>query len=63
MIGDTPESDIQGANNAGWVSILVRTGIHQGPENSKQYPAHYTVEDLEEAVRLIFKLENINKEV
>lgn len=27
MIGDTPESDIQGANNMGWISILVKTGI------------------------------------
>ncbi len=27
MIGDNPESDIRGANGAGWVSCLVRTGI------------------------------------
>ena len=43
MIGDTPESDIQGANNAGWISILVRTGIFQDGENDKDYPAAYVV--------------------
>eukprot|EP00347_Sterkiella_histriomuscorum_P004113 403361703 len=63
MIGDTPESDIQGANNKGWISILVRTGIHQSEENDKMYPAQYLVEDLEEAVRLIFRLENIDREI
>lgn len=62
MIGDTPEADIQGANNQGWISILVRTGLHQSIENSKEYPATYIVEDLEEAIKLIFKLENIHKE-
>lgn len=41
MIGDTPDSDIQGSNNQGWISILVKTGIFQGPENSKEYPAKY----------------------
>lgn len=63
MIGDTPESDIQGANNKGWISILVKTGIHQSEENDKTYPAKYVVEDLEEAVKLIFKLENIEREI
>jgi len=29
MIGDNPESDIMGANGAGWASILVRTGMYQ----------------------------------
>lgn len=27
MIGDNPHGDIQGANNKGWESILVRTGV------------------------------------
>ncbi|CAE7178092.1 unnamed protein product [Rhizoctonia solani] len=28
MIGDNPESDIAGANGAGWASILVHTGVY-----------------------------------
>lgn len=60
MIGDTPDSDVQGANNAGWVSILVKTGLFKG-ENSKEYPAQYVVENLEEAVKLIFQIEGIKK--
>ena len=42
MIGDTPESDIQGANNKskdGWVSVLVRSGLFQEGENSTEHPA------------------------
>ena len=27
MIGDNPLSDIEGANRAGWISILVKTGV------------------------------------
>mgnify|MGYP002173137579 CR=1 FL=1 len=63
MIGDNPETDIKGANLSGWVSILVRTGIFHGEENSKEFPATYVVEDFNEAVKLIFKLENIKKEI
>ena len=29
MIGDNPESDIKGAIEVGWKSILVRTGVHK----------------------------------
>jgi ribonucleotide monophosphatase NagD (HAD superfamily) len=41
MIGDNPDSDIDGANRRGskWVSILVRTGVFQGGENSDKHPA------------------------
>ncbi|KAF7321495.1 hypothetical protein MKEN_00670300 [Mycena kentingensis (nom. inval.)] len=49
MVGDNPESDIAGANGAGWESILVRTGVFSGGE-----PSHrptYQAEDVEEAVR------------
>ncbi|CCM05686.1 uncharacterized protein FIBRA_07917 [Fibroporia radiculosa] len=50
MVGDNPESDVIGANAAGWSSLLVRTGVYdprQGP------PAHvptHEVEDVLEAV-------------
>ena len=32
MVGDNPASDIAGANNFGWQSILVRTGVFKGFE-------------------------------
>ncbi|EGG12913.1 uncharacterized protein MELLADRAFT_32561, partial [Melampsora larici-populina 98AG31] len=32
MIGDNPASDIQGANNYGWKSVLVQTGVFTGKE-------------------------------
>jgi len=51
MIGDNPESDIAGANAAGWSSVLVRTGVYD-PENGP--PTHaptHVAEDVEEAVR------------
>lgn len=50
MIGDNPESDIAGANAAGWSSILVRTGVYNpadGPPTHK--PTHET-ENVEAAV-------------
>ncbi|EGR32567.1 hypothetical protein IMG5_077480 [Ichthyophthirius multifiliis] len=59
MIGDNPHTDIRGANNIGWVSILVRTGVFQGDENDPIYPARYVVDDFTEAIKLIFQLENI----
>ncbi|VDB95371.1 unnamed protein product [Peniophora sp. CBMAI 1063] len=37
MIGDNPESDIAGANGAGWGSVLVRTGVY---EDAQGPPAH-----------------------
>ena len=62
MIGDNPDSDIDGANRRGdnWVSILVRTGVFQGVGNSEKHPAKYVVEDMEEAVKLIFELEKLD---
>ncbi|KAK7057445.1 HAD-like domain-containing protein [Favolaschia claudopus] len=48
MVGDNPESDIAGANAAGWDSILVKTGVFSGGN-----PTHIPTciaEDVEEAV-------------
>ncbi|KAM3140632.1 hypothetical protein pb186bvf_007230 [Paramecium bursaria] len=42
MIGDNPKSDIRGANNIGWISILVRTGVFQGV-NDPVDPAKHVV--------------------
>ena len=67
MIGDTPSSDIGGANAKGWTTILVRTGVFDPKAetstkdgNDKENPATYVVEDFEEAVDLIYKLEGLN---
>lgn len=60
MIGDNPTTDIRGANEAGWTSILVRTGVFKGDGNDTTYPASHVVDDIEEAIKLIFQLEGIN---
>jgi HAD superfamily hydrolase (TIGR01456 family) len=60
MIGDNPETDIKGANNVNWISILVRTGVFKGKENDEINPAKYVVDDFMEAVKLICRLEEIN---
>jgi HAD superfamily hydrolase (TIGR01456 family) len=62
MIGDNPKTDIRGGNAAGWITILVKTGIfHQTEEfsNDPDDPAKYVVEDFAEALKLICKLEGI----
>ncbi|KAJ3011985.1 UNVERIFIED_CONTAM: Haloacid dehalogenase-like hydrolase domain-containing 5, partial [Siphonaria sp. JEL0065] len=48
-IGDNLESDIEGANRAGWRSVLVKTGVYEGGPHE----AKFLVEDVEEAVELI----------
>lgn len=35
MVGDNPASDIAGANAFGWESILVRTGVFRGKDESE----------------------------
>ncbi len=62
MIGDNPLSDIAGGNAAGWTTILVKSGVFKADEknaNDKTHPATYVVDDLKEAIDLIFGLENI----
>jgi hypothetical protein len=57
-VGDNPAADVRGANSAGqpWVSVLVRTGVFQGPpaSNSLSDPAHIVVEDVLGAVQAAF---------
>lgn len=50
MIGDSPFSDIRGANQFGWISILVRTGVFQGGENAEDYPAKSVQNNVLDAV-------------
>ena len=56
---DNPLSDISGANNFGWHSILVKTGVWQ-PHHGDDHGAKYVVEDVEEAVLLALQKEGIN---
>jgi ribonucleotide monophosphatase NagD (HAD superfamily) len=58
MIGDNPSVDIKGANNFGWNSILVRTGMFQG-KNDEENPAKFVVDNVKDAVELIMNIENI----
>ncbi|SJK97772.1 uncharacterized protein ARMOST_01026 [Armillaria ostoyae] len=52
MVGDNPESDIAGANGAGWPSVLVRTGVYDPIHGSPTHKPTHEAEDVEEAVRL-----------
>eukprot|EP00128_Syssomonas_multiformis_P018930 Colp12_sorted_trinity150504_noHs@20050 len=58
-VGDNPKADIRGANRQPHMkSILVRTGVFQGEHNDHEDPADFVVDDVHEAVRLVFQLEN-----
>lgn len=46
MIGDNPASDIRGANEKGWESILVRSGVFRGEDNDKIDKGKYVVDDM-----------------
>jgi len=58
MFGDSPDSDIRGANEFGWYSILVRTGNFKGEGNSEKYPAKRVFDDVEKAVDWIIRYED-----
>ncbi|RCH85863.1 hypothetical protein CU098_003770, partial [Rhizopus stolonifer] len=58
-VGDNPAADIQGANNYGWTSVLVRTGVFVGRENSHEFPAKMVCENVEEAVEKIIAQEEL----
>ncbi|KAI0744857.1 HAD hydrolase [Earliella scabrosa] len=51
MVGDNPESDIAGANTAGWPSVLVKTGVYDPARGPPTHTPTYIAEDVEEAVR------------
>lgn len=52
MVGDNPEVDVRGANNAGkpWRSVLVRTGVFSGSGNYETCPADIVVDHVADAV-------------
>ncbi|CAH7668098.1 HAD-superfamily subfamily IIA hydrolase [Phakopsora pachyrhizi] len=52
MIGDNPASDIQGANNFGWRSVLVQTGVFKGETiEDSQYPPSTVQPNVLDAVK------------
>jgi len=52
MIGDNPDSDIAGANAAGWYSILVETGVYDPANDTPPVHTPTTIaKDVEGAVR------------
>jgi len=57
-VGDNPLSDIKGANQAKWYSILVRTGVWQqhGKKNDEENPAKFVCENVLEAVDHILQI-------
>jgi len=55
MIGDNPESDIAGANGAGWKSILVHTGVYDPSEGRPTHTPTVEAEDVQKAVWWAFK--------
>ncbi|KRW99821.1 HAD-like domain [Pseudocohnilembus persalinus] len=57
--GDNPKSDIRGANQKDWVSILVRSGIFQG-DNDPHDPAKVVVDNFFQAVEYICEQEKIS---
>lgn len=50
MVGDNPASDIIGAQNYGWDSCLVRTGVYRDGDNLKTVRPTMIVDDVFEAV-------------
>lgn len=60
MIGDNPDVDIRGANCSGFHSILVKTGIFKGKNNSMKFPARTVCNDIGEAVDFIIENEKHN---
>jgi len=61
-VGDNPSVDILGANNYGWHSILVRTGVFKTGKNDKMYPAKTVVNNVLDSVKFILSQENLLNE-
>lgn len=51
MVGDNPESDIAGANAAGWSSVLVHTGVYDPQQGPPAHEPTHQARDVEEAVK------------
>ncbi|KZT72148.1 HAD-superfamily hydrolase [Daedalea quercina L-15889] len=51
MVGDNPESDIAGANAAGWSSVLVHTGVYDPEQGPPAHTPTHQARDVETAVK------------
>jgi len=58
MVGDNPESDIAGANGAGWHSVLVETGVYDPNLGPPTHTPTAIVRDVEEAVYRAIEIAN-----
>ncbi|KAG1742109.1 HAD-like domain-containing protein [Suillus lakei] len=58
VAADNPESDIAGANAAGWKSILVHTGVYDPHRGPPSHPPTHQAEDVAEAVHWALEEEN-----
>jgi ribonucleotide monophosphatase NagD (HAD superfamily) len=56
---DNPESDIAGANAAGWSSILVHTGVYSPSDGPPSHKPTFQASDVEEAVNAVLTKEAI----
>jgi ribonucleotide monophosphatase NagD (HAD superfamily) len=50
-IADNPESDIAGANNAGWSSVLVKTGVYDRAQGLPKHKPTHIADNVELAVQ------------
>ena len=62
MIGDNPETDISGANQAGrpWSSVLTRSGLFKGT-NDQTHPGDHVIDDVGELLEIIDEFEASHK--
>lgn len=61
MVGDNPASDIKGANDNGWESILVRTGVYDNEDLSTiiAQPTVGVFDDVYASVEAVLKSQKI----
>ncbi|CDZ98225.1 Predicted phosphatase [Phaffia rhodozyma] len=55
MVGDNPESDIRGANDYNWRSMLVQTGVYQTENGPPKYAPFRLERNVEDAVNWALK--------
>lgn len=55
MVGDNPASDIIGAQNYGWSSFLVKTGVYREGDNLKHVKPTHIVKDVRVAVETVLE--------
>lgn len=55
MVGDNPASDITGAQNYGWKSCLVRTGVYRDGDSLGDLKPTYIINDVFEAVTKVLE--------